>query len=144
MLPPDNHVHSEWSWDTHSASMRDTCARAVEIGLPAVAFTEHVDFRRWGPEDGRDGLEVDRGYRTGVSTFDVEGYLASVEECRDRFPDLRVVAGIEAGEPHLFAGSLAGCSPPAPSSGCSARCTPSSTTVCWSARTRCGTPTRST
>ena len=107
MLPPDNHVHSEWSWDTHSASMRDTCARAVEIGLPAVAFTEHVDFRRWGPEDGRDGLEVDRGYRTGVSTFDVEGYLASVEECRDRFPDLRVVAGIEAGEPHLFAGSLA-------------------------------------
>ncbi len=107
MLPPDNHVHSEWSWDTHGASMGDTCARAVEVGLPAVAFTEHVDFRRWGPADGRPGLEVSPGYRTGVGRFDVTGYLAAVEECRQRFPGLRVVAGIEAGEPHLFAGSLA-------------------------------------
>lgn len=107
MLPPDNHVHSEWSWDTHATSMWAACVRAVEIGLPAVAFTEHVDFRRWGPDDGRGDLQVSRGYRTGVTTFDVEGYLASVEECRARFPALRVVAGIEAGEPHLFAGSLA-------------------------------------
>jgi histidinol-phosphatase (PHP family) len=29
-----------------------------------------------------------------------------VEECRERFPQLRVVSGIEAGEPHLFPGSL--------------------------------------
>ena len=28
--------------------MEDTCRRAVEVGLPAVAFTEHVDFTDWG------------------------------------------------------------------------------------------------
>ena len=44
MLPPDDHVHSEWSWDTLTGNMERTCARAVEIGLPSVAFTEHVDF----------------------------------------------------------------------------------------------------
>ncbi|MGA8210622.1 MAG: PHP domain-containing protein, partial [Nocardioidaceae bacterium] len=107
MLPPDNHVHSEWSWDTHATSMRETCRRAVELGLPAVAFTEHVDFRRWEAGDGRPDVEVSRQYRSGVVGFDVAGYLGSVEECRDRFPGLRVVSGVEAGEPHLFAGSLA-------------------------------------
>lgn len=106
MLPPDNHVHSEWSWDTHSASMRESCRRAVELGLPAVAFTEHVDFHRWGPADGRPGVSVSPRYRSSLAPLDVEGYLASVEECRELFPGLRVVAGIEAGEPHLFPGSL--------------------------------------
>lgn len=108
MLPPDNHVHSEWSWDTHAASMHDACRRAVELGVPAVAFTEHVDFRRWRADDGRPGLTISPGYRAALQPFDVEGYLESVEKCRAAFPELRVVAGIEAGEPHLFAGSLEG------------------------------------
>ncbi|HEY6684454.1 MAG TPA: PHP domain-containing protein, partial [Propionibacteriaceae bacterium] len=42
-LPPDGHVHSEWSWDAPNGSMEKTCSRAVEMGLPAVAFTEHAD-----------------------------------------------------------------------------------------------------
>lgn len=106
MLPADNHVHSEWSWDTTAASMRASCRRAVEVGLPSVAFTEHVDFQRWGAADGRPGVSLGPSYRPGVAPLDVEGYLASVEECRTRFPELRVVTGVEAGEPHLFAGSL--------------------------------------
>jgi histidinol phosphatase-like PHP family hydrolase len=43
-LPPDGHVHSEWSWDAPNGSMEKTCSRAVEMGLPAVAFTEHADL----------------------------------------------------------------------------------------------------
>ena len=31
--------------------MEKTCERAVEVGLPAVAFTEHVDFTAWGVHD---------------------------------------------------------------------------------------------
>ena len=39
MLPSDNHVHTRWSWDTAGTStMEATCRRAVELGLPAVAF----------------------------------------------------------------------------------------------------------
>src|SRR4029453_16565705 len=43
-LPPDGHVHSERSWDAPNGSMEKTCSRAVEMGLPAVAFTEHADL----------------------------------------------------------------------------------------------------
>ena len=43
-LPADGHVHTEFSWDADRGDMNATCARAVALGLPVVAFTEHVDF----------------------------------------------------------------------------------------------------
>jgi histidinol-phosphatase (PHP family) len=47
-LPCDSHVHSEWSWDARAVgSMEQSCARAIEIGLPAIAFTEHLDHTVW-------------------------------------------------------------------------------------------------
>jgi histidinol-phosphatase (PHP family) len=114
MLPADNHVHSEFSWDTGvNASMEETCRRAVEIGLPSVAFTEHVDFTEWGDHDHPPAASaaVDAPAqiveRNRVHAVDIDGYLASVEKCRGLFPQLRVLTGIEAGEPHHFAGSVA-------------------------------------
>jgi histidinol-phosphatase (PHP family) len=107
-LPADNHVHSQWSHDTGPrASMAAACARAVELGLPAVAFTEHLDFTEWGPGDSIAGTGVTPNDQWGPRPFDVEGYLSCVEECRRRFPSLRILSGAEAGEPHLFAGSAA-------------------------------------
>jgi histidinol-phosphatase (PHP family) len=115
MLPADNHVHSQFSWDTGvNASMENTCRRAVEAGLPACAFTEHVDFTEWGAHDAppADGQSADRippaiAGRGRVVPLDVDAYLASIERCRALFPGLRILSGIEAGEPHLFAGSVA-------------------------------------
>jgi histidinol-phosphatase (PHP family) len=108
MLPPDNHVHSEWSWDTSmGASMVDTCARALEVGLPSIAFTEHVDFTAWGEEDPQPADLPKIVWRERVMPLDVSGYQASLERCRERFPDLRILSGIEAGEPHRFVGSVA-------------------------------------
>ncbi|XVV16796.1 PHP domain-containing protein [Actinoplanes sp. CA-131856] len=87
-LPADNHVHSEWSWDAgrRGADMMGTCARAVEIGLPALAFTEHLDFTAWV------------GFT--APALDVDGYLDAVDRCRHRFPSLRILTGLELGEPH--------------------------------------------
>src|ERR1700755_1701392 len=52
VLPADNHVHTEWSYDTSAdASMVRSCEQAVAIGLPAVAFTEHLEFTAPGPGD---------------------------------------------------------------------------------------------
>jgi histidinol-phosphatase (PHP family) len=108
MMPPDNHVHTQWSWDTPTgASMARSCERAVAAGLPAVAFTEHLDFTDWGAGDHPPGGHVAVGSRPRVLPLDVEGYLQSVERCRHQFPGLRILTGIEAGEPHLFAGSVA-------------------------------------
>jgi hypothetical protein len=47
VLLADGHVHSEWSWDAERGSMEQTCARAVAVGLPAIAFTEHADYTTW-------------------------------------------------------------------------------------------------
>lgn len=114
VLPSDGHVHSEWSWDTTNGSMERTCVRAVELGLPAVAFTEHADPGGWAvlasdldeyphlkafvTEDRPPGDAV--GGTLRPPRLDLDGYLACVQQCRDRFPDLRIISGIELGEPH--------------------------------------------
>ena len=111
MLPLDGHVHSEWSWDAVAGDMEATCARAVELGLPAVAFTEHVDHTRWLVSEGTEPDPRARGDRApGTFTagpLDVDGYLESLERCRERFPSLHLLSGVELGEPHWHADAVA-------------------------------------
>lgn len=113
MLPSDGHVHSEWSWDAPSGSMERSCARAVAIGLPAVAFTEHADYTPWTVlASGADADEHLMALATpdGLLTppeLAVDGYLECIQQCRDRFPDLRIISGVELGEPHWHAAAVA-------------------------------------
>lgn len=108
-LPPDDHTHTEWSWDAQEGSMMGSCARAVELGLPSIAFTEHLDLTRWVvPDEVRDEPTGGRGAvgddgRFAPPPLDVDGYLAAVADCRDRYPGLRILSGVELGEPHWFA-----------------------------------------
>ncbi|HLN69219.1 MAG TPA: PHP domain-containing protein [Streptosporangiaceae bacterium] len=106
VLPPDNHVHTEWSWDAPAeASMRRSCEQALAAGVPAVAFTDHLDFTT---ETDGDRIAVEhiepRPY-SRMHLLDVPGYLATVHECRQRYPDLRILTGAEIGEAHLWAAS---------------------------------------
>jgi histidinol-phosphatase (PHP family) len=80
---PDHHVHTQWSWDAPRGSMDFSCRRAVQLGLPSIAFTEHADWVR-GP-----------GH-----VLEPAGYLASIERCRSKYRSLRILSGIELGEPH--------------------------------------------
>jgi len=86
--------------------MVDECQAAADLGIPAIAFTEHLDFTDYGPGDAIAATGAKPGWWDAIKPFDVTGYLASIEECRDRFPSLRILSGLEAGEPHLFAGSI--------------------------------------
>jgi histidinol-phosphatase (PHP family) len=112
-LPPDSHVHSEWSWDAPAGSMERSCAHAVELGLPAIAFTEHLDHTVWTVVP--DGVHQDEHLASltspdGLLTppkFDAAGYLEAVEQCRDRFPGLRIFSGLEMGEPHWHTQAVA-------------------------------------
>jgi histidinol-phosphatase (PHP family) len=107
--PPDNHVHTRYSWDTaDSSTMRRACERAVAEGLPAIAFTEHLDFTVWLDEDRATAEGLTDRHPAQQTPIDVEAYVAELEECRDRFPELRIWSGVETGEPHLFAASIAG------------------------------------
>lgn len=112
-LPADSHVHSEWSWDAPLGSMERTCARAVELGLPAIAFTEHVDHTVWTVElDDLAGYDNLVALATPEGTlppplFDASGYLEAIDRCRDRFPSLRILSGLEVGEAHWHADAVA-------------------------------------
>jgi histidinol-phosphatase (PHP family) len=63
--------------------MDGACRRALELGLSAVAFTEHADF-----------------IRGATAVFDAEAYYESISQCRSRYPELRILSGVELGEPH--------------------------------------------
>ena len=84
-----------------------SCEQAVAAGLPGVAFTDHLDFTV--PADG-DRIAVGniqpRPY-PWMRSLDVTGYLAAVQECRHRYPDLRILSGAEIGEAHLWGASAA-------------------------------------
>lgn len=105
-LPADSHVHSEWSWDAPGGDMVKLCTQAEDYGLLAVAFTEHLDHATW--QVALDGLESDHllvrfSDHDGVLVppiFDAAGYFNAVEHCRARFPQLRILTGVELGEPH--------------------------------------------
>jgi histidinol-phosphatase (PHP family) len=112
-LPADGHVHSEWSWDAARGSMERTCARAVALGLPSVAFTEHVDHTVWTaasaiPPDHPFAPLSDAAGRVTPPPFDAAGYLEAVDRCRSRFPGLRIRTGVELGEPHRHPDAVAG------------------------------------
>jgi histidinol-phosphatase (PHP family) len=107
MVPGDGHVHTEWSWDAPHGSMERACARAVDRGLPTVAFTDHADFVEWTVSPGLAGFLRDLGATVGDGAFtpqpfDLDGYLECVQRCRDQFPDLEIQSGVELGEPHRF------------------------------------------
>ena len=101
-------MHTRWSWDTaDSSTMRRACERAVALGLPSIAFTEHLDFTVWHEDDAATSQGLIDRHPAYQLPIDVEGYAAELEECRDRFRDLRILSGVETGEPHLFAASVA-------------------------------------
>ena len=94
--------------------MEAACGRALDLGLPSIAFTEHLDLTPWYvpaeslemfPRVGADYIGADSTFR--APAIDLDGYFASVERCRARFPSLRILTGVEFGEPHWYAGELA-------------------------------------
>ena len=67
--------------------MERSCERAIEIGLPAIAFADHADFVKVHEEQ---------------HCVDIAGYLDCLERCRAKFTGLRILSGVELGEPHWF------------------------------------------
>jgi histidinol-phosphatase (PHP family) len=88
MIPHDYHMHTRFSPDSNAA-MPDMCAAAVARGIPEIGFTEHYDLHP--DENPRDWLDLDR-------------WAEELVRCRREFAGrLTIRAGIEIGEPHLFA-----------------------------------------
>jgi histidinol-phosphatase (PHP family) len=117
MLPADQHVHTEWSIDAPAGSMRAACMRAIELGLPAVTFTDHADLTTLVVSESAAAYIQSVGGHVAGGVFrppplNVAGYLECVDRCRSEFGGrLRIGAGVELGDPHLHpraAAALAG------------------------------------
>jgi histidinol-phosphatase (PHP family) len=90
MIPHDYHVHTNFSCDC-KASMAEMCAAAVARGIAELGFSEHYDLFPSEPDGCRD-------------FFRLEPWAAELERQQAAFAGtLTVRAGIEIGEPHLFA-----------------------------------------
>lgn len=92
--------------------MRRMCARAEQIGLPALVFTEHLDYEDpWLVDDGDmgtfAGALVEPNGHVSLPPFDLDGYLDAIDRCRREFPDVRILTGVEFGQPHLWADAAA-------------------------------------
>jgi histidinol-phosphatase (PHP family) len=85
--------------------MTGECEQALRVGVPAVAFTEHLDFTSWGDDDPIAAAGLEPRHNSRIHLLDITGYLAAIEECRQRYPALRILSGVETGEAHLFAAS---------------------------------------
>jgi histidinol-phosphatase (PHP family) len=88
MIPHDYHMHTSFSPDCRF-TMAEMCSSAIAKGIPEIGFAEHFDLH---PDD------------TTRDWFRLEPWAAELERCREEFDgQLTIRAGIEIGEPHLFA-----------------------------------------
>ncbi len=90
MIKVDLHVHSAHS-DDSDESMEAVIEEAVNKGMDAICFTEHMD--------------MDFPEREGCFSFllDTEAYRRHFEECREKYKNkIKLLFGVEYGmQPHL-------------------------------------------
>lgn len=85
-LKCDLHVHTNFSSDS-SVTMEQYALRAVELGLDAVCFTDHVDIN---------------GTRNTFASFPFDERLRQFERVKKQFEGkVLLLQGYEVGEPHL-------------------------------------------
>jgi len=84
--------------------MERTCARALNLGLRSVAFTDHADFTVWTVLG--DAARVPAYMQGRISRelltpppLALDGYLECLQICRERFPELEILSGVELSEP---------------------------------------------
>ena len=80
------HVHTHRSADSNE-SMTAYLDKAREIGVDTICFTDHVDIN---PHD------------YGFRYYDAEGYRSDLEDAMKISGSIRLLSGMEFGEPYLY------------------------------------------
>ena len=88
----DMHVHTKHSCDAR-AELESYCVRAMELGVHALCFTDHVDNN---PND------------SGLGFYDSEAFFGDFARVKKKYGRwLALLCGIEFAEPHLYPQELA-------------------------------------
>lgn len=83
MITADYHVHTDFSSDSQSP-MEDMVKRAIQLGLNRVCFTDHMDF------------DFPKQYEMRF-VFDLEEYWNKLMEMQEKYPQIKILKGIECG-----------------------------------------------
>lgn len=87
----DLHIHTEFSCDSE-ADMEQYVKQAIERGMQALCFTDHVDLN---PND------------YGYNYYNPEKYFEKFNRVKESYKNqITMYSGIEFGEPHLYADRL--------------------------------------
>lgn len=87
----DLHVHTEFSCDSE-AKLERYAEEAVSKGIATLCFTDHVDLN---PND------------YGYNYYAADRYFETYRQVRDKYEGrVKLLSGIEFGEPHLYADKL--------------------------------------
>jgi len=88
----DMHVHTKHSADS-TAELEAYCARAIETGVRALCFTDHVDHN---PNDD------------GLGFYDPDAFFEDFSLVKEKYQkQLTLLCGMEFAEPHLYREQLA-------------------------------------
>ncbi len=94
-MTADLHTHTSYSPDASSAP-EEMCERAAELGLKALAVTDHCDCNLWLPLN-----EQDREITVDKEMYGSRDYsqasIAHISRLKERFPFL--LCGVELGQP---------------------------------------------
>ncbi len=95
----DCHTHTHNSFDAANETVRERCEKAIELGLCAMAITDHCEANRFYPKDnyspghsknGEDEYNYKKAYENSV-----EETTAAKEDFNDKFA---LICGIELGQ----------------------------------------------
>ncbi len=79
----DSHLHSQYSFDSQEL-MENQVKRAIDIGLPVMCFTDHIDWDFPMPEM--------------IFDYDMEQYMEEISTLQDRYEkQVRILKGVELG-----------------------------------------------
>lgn len=90
----DMHIHTTFSPDGKS-SMEEQCQKAIEIGMPIICFTDHVDYNSTEKNVGRI-------INKAITNFNVSEYFDEIRRLQNSYSSIQILSGIEFSEPHLF------------------------------------------
>lgn len=94
-MTADMHTHTSYSPDA-SSSPEEMCRRAAELGLKALAVTDHCDCNLWLPLDEL-GREVTVDKEMYGSRDYAQASITRIAELKERYPFL--LCGTELGQP---------------------------------------------
>lgn len=84
MIPSDNHVHTSFSTDSDTP-MAAMTERAIQLGLPSICFTDHIDY---GFPSKKYEMEF---------LFNMDDYFSTIRHIAAQYPQIPIRTGVELG-----------------------------------------------